>query len=278
MKTTQSKSRTRSLAMPAKRGVTPVSTPLDSSRTETQAVRSHSGAHPWVLRYLNPAAREVHIAGSFNEWNPKATPMTGIPGGGWAAEIHLEPGRYEYRLVVDGQWADDPGATTLVSNPFGGLNAVVDVLPPQKTPHSPVTTASILGLPSTTGGAGVKVPENRRWHYKVLKDELNRLLLERSGTLDAAVTPIDPDSLQSFARDGGIPSRDGLLARLSAENNTLEEVTEAIRRIESGTYGICERTGLPIPEARLRAIPWTRFTLEAEQALERDKARRARGR
>jgi DnaK suppressor protein len=36
----------------------------------------------------------------------------------------------------------------------------------------------------------------------------------------------------------------------------LELVNEALRRIESGTYGICEVCGRPIPEARLELIPW----------------------
>ena len=40
-----------------------------------------------------------------------------------------------------------------------------------------------------------------------------------------------------------------------------------MRRILSGAYGICERTGKRIPMQRLRAVPWTRFTKEAEEAF-----------
>ncbi len=43
---------------------------------------------------------------------------------------------------------------------------------------------------------------------------------------------------------------------------------EAIRRIECGTYGICEVTGEPIEEARLQAIPWARFSLRGQQEVE----------
>ena len=77
--------------------------------------------------FISPTAREVLVVGSFNDWQPDATPMTKLRGGNWATEILLKPGRYEYRLVVDGQWQDDPMAARFVANPFGGLNGVVEV-------------------------------------------------------------------------------------------------------------------------------------------------------
>jgi len=58
------------------------------------------------------------------------------------------------------------------------------------------------------------------------------------------------------------------LSILAVEENTLAELEAALQRIEAGTYGICEATGRRIPSARLRAIPWARFTAGAEQALE----------
>ena len=47
--------------------------------------------------------------------------------GKWSAEVPLNPGRYEYRFVVDGRWQDDPMAARFVGNPFGGLNCVLEV-------------------------------------------------------------------------------------------------------------------------------------------------------
>jgi hypothetical protein len=49
----------------------------------------------------------------------------------------------------------------------------------------------------------------------------------------------------------------------------LYEVEEAIKRILAGTYGTCVETGQPIPAARLRAIPWTRFSGEVQRRLEK---------
>ena len=63
--------------------------------------------------------------------------------------------------------------------------------------------------------------------------------------------------------------RDLDLSLLTAEQDALFEIGEALRRIEDGTYGICELTGKSIPEARLEAVPWTRFTAEAEAELEK---------
>ena len=63
--------------------------------------------------------------------------------------------------------------------------------------------------------------------------------------------------------------RDLLLGLASFEQEGLYEIDAALKRIEDGTYGICELTGKPIGWGRLEAIPWTRFSLEAENQLER---------
>ena len=57
--------------------------------------------------------------------------------------------------------------------------------------------------------------------------------------------------------------------QLSAEQDALYEVNEALKQILNGGYGICEETGEAIPAARLRAVPWTRFTREIEERLEK---------
>ena len=86
-------------------------------------------ARPVLLEYFNPDAREVLVAGSFNDWNPHTTPMTNRHGDKWSAELLIKPGCYEYRFVVDGQWLDDPRAVRFVPNPFGSLNCVIEVKP-----------------------------------------------------------------------------------------------------------------------------------------------------
>jgi 1,4-alpha-glucan branching enzyme len=76
------------------------------------------------FEFSAPEAREVFLAGNFNQWNPQANPMKKDKKGIWKAALYLEPGRYEYRLVVDGSWENDPSCSSCVANEFGGMNCV----------------------------------------------------------------------------------------------------------------------------------------------------------
>jgi chromosome partitioning protein len=73
-------------------------------------------------------ARKVLIAGDFNNWMPASTPMhtNGAPGS-WVTKLPLAPGRYRYRLVVDGKWITDPNNKYVETNQFGELNNVIEV-------------------------------------------------------------------------------------------------------------------------------------------------------
>jgi DnaK suppressor protein len=71
--------------------------------------------------------------------------------------------------------------------------------------------------------------------------------------------------------------RDFALSLLSQEQDALYEIDQALKRIEMGTYGICEMSGKPISHARLEAIPFARFTVECQSQLEKqNKASRVR--
>ena len=96
------------------------------SKTETKPDRQ---AKPQSLHieFHDGQAQMVCIAGTFNEWHPSATPMLHMSHDRWVKELSLPPGRYEYCLVVDGQWLCDPVAAEKVPNPFGGCNAVLIV-------------------------------------------------------------------------------------------------------------------------------------------------------
>jgi hypothetical protein len=72
-------------------------------------------------------AQAVFVAGSFNDWAADATPLQWDGAESWVAELALQPGEYEYRFVVDGQWQEDPAASRRVFNPFGGMNSILEV-------------------------------------------------------------------------------------------------------------------------------------------------------
>ena len=111
-----------------------------------------------------------------------------------------------------------------------------------------------------------------RWrkHYQGLRDFRDYLLDQIRGLQNQA-REVQPDPLQDPGAESATSDllRDYLLGMTSTEQDTLAEVDDAIRRIEDGTYGICEFTGKPIPEARLAAVPWTRFTVEAQALMEK---------
>ena len=84
------------------------------------------------IEFTNPVAASVAIAGSFNDWHPDATQMVRVTHDRWVKDLALQPGTYEYRLVVDGRWMPDPAAPDTVSNPFGERNSVLKVNPVAK--------------------------------------------------------------------------------------------------------------------------------------------------
>mgnify|MGYP006311312299 CR=1 FL=1 len=74
-----------------------------------------------------PDARQVGVAGSFNDWNPNKHLLKKKPGGFWEKTVMLAPGRYEYKYVVDGRWCLDPSNTSTCDNGFGSGNSVIKV-------------------------------------------------------------------------------------------------------------------------------------------------------
>ncbi len=83
--------------------------------------------HVVHLRLFKDGARNVSVAGTFNEWKPGQTPLQQCGASQWETILSLAPGDYEYRFVIDGEWADDPLACRHAPNPYGGQNAVLHV-------------------------------------------------------------------------------------------------------------------------------------------------------
>jgi len=73
-----------------------------------------------------PSASRVTLVGSFNEWNPVATPLRRDPSSGkWIVSLRLPPGRHVYSFVVDGDVTADPTAPRTADDDFGSANSVV---------------------------------------------------------------------------------------------------------------------------------------------------------
>ncbi|MDZ4199819.1 MAG: TraR/DksA C4-type zinc finger protein [Kiritimatiellia bacterium] len=63
--------------------------------------------------------------------------------------------------------------------------------------------------------------------------------------------------------------REFALNLASNEQDVLYEIDEALRRIDAGTYGLCEQTGIPIESERLKVLPYARLSRTAQEELER---------
>ncbi len=81
----------------------------------------------------------------------------------------------------------------------------------------------------------------------------------------------DSSAFGMHQADAGSDSydRDFALNLLSQEQDAFHEIEEAIARVQKGVYGLCEMSGVKIPQARLQAIPFARFTVACQEELEK---------
>ncbi|MBN1505871.1 MAG: AAA family ATPase [Sedimentisphaerales bacterium] len=99
---------------------------IDEKLSDYYGVNQIQDAVVFVTLY--PRAKSVEIAGDFNNWQPAKTPMIRVGDSGvWQIKMKLNQGTYRYRLVVDGQWQQDPYNERTELNPYGEYNSIVDV-------------------------------------------------------------------------------------------------------------------------------------------------------
>jgi RNA polymerase-binding transcription factor DksA len=122
------------------------------------------------------------------------------------------------------------------------------------------TAADILGVNRHS-----KIPSRWCKHYQLLCEERDRLMARDCSPGEASRAKLD-DLTDAAAEES---QRSLSLVAASATQNTIFEVLAALRRIERGTYGLCEITGEPIETERLHAIPWTRYSFRGQNELEK---------
>jgi RNA polymerase-binding transcription factor DksA len=130
-------------------------------------------------------------------------------------------------------------------------------------------------------GATIEVPRVVKM-TPFLKKQRQRLIDLRSslyesmesvaeGSLRQAPEGSEANAFGMHQADAGSDAydRDFALGLLSKEQDAVYEINAALERLDRGTYGICEQSGKPIPEIRLEALPFTRFTVECQAAMEK---------
>ena len=137
------------------------------------------------------------------------------------------------------------------------------------------TTKKVNKKSITSGTLSGKIARNKYLTIKQLKEQLSRLL-ELRERVTGEILSINRDSLSQNERDPSLSDqgtetfdREFALNQLSSEQDVLFEIDEAIRRIENGTYGICEMTDEPINIERLEALPYVRHSIKAQSELEK---------
>lgn len=143
------------------------------------------------------------------------------------------------------------------------------------------TAASILGRPAVHSkdskkNGDVKIKAEWRMFYDRLLELRDQLRRQMNGLAKESAQEMAGYSLHMADSGTDNFDRDFALSLLSSDQDAIYEIEEALKRIEKNAYGVCELTGKAIPRARLEAIPWTRFTVQAQAQLERDGALRQR--
>ena len=146
------------------------------------------------------------------------------------------------------------------------------------------------GKPLTTTQTILGVQPKRRKLDPFTDSQREKLLQLRDAMVDS-MAGVAQDTLRARAEgseasafgmhqaDAGSDAydRDFALSLLSQEQDALYEIDQALKRIDLGTYGVCEMSGKAIGHARLEAIPFARFTVECQSQLEKqNKASRVR--
>ena len=161
------------------------------------------------------------------------------------------------------------------------------VKPAKVQKHAAASIADILGFnpnqkKSSENISEKDIPNKWKKYYKLLLElrthVKEELALHTSETLKQSSKDNSGDlsGYGSHQADAGTETfdRDFALGILSNEQDALNEIEEAIYRIKDGTYGICEETGKPINKERLTVVPFTRFSLEGQEAFEKNNRKR----
>jgi DnaK suppressor protein len=149
---------------------------------------------------------------------------------------------------------------------------------PRGKPHGSATAASILGhaVEKAKKNGDFKIKGEWASFYERLLELREQLIRQMNGLAKESAQEMAGYSLHMADSGTDNFDRDFALSLLSSDQDAIYEIEEALKRIEKNTYGVCELTGKPIPKSRLEAIPWTRFTFQAQAQLERDGALRQR--
>ena len=244
---------------------------------------------------LPPAIKEVPVAKT-----PQSSPTIGKPSKKTALRDSILKRKAASKPIafsLDEVRAIAQTVTSKTLSPFpekssakemaASKQAAADAASNAKPQHvKAASLADILGFnpkksKRTPLMADKDVPEKFKRYYRLLLDLRSHLTedierhseetLKRSSKDDAG----DLSAYGQHMADAGTDTfdRDFALSMVANEQEALSEIDAAIKRIDDGTYGICEINQMPIAKERLLAVPFTRYSAEAQKNLERNRHR-----
>lgn len=114
-------------------------------------------------------------------------------------------------------------------------------------------------------------------HYKELLLAQEQALVAKLERAGVNLRELNGEELIGDAGDESIGSerKEEQLREAALDWKLLNDVRQALRRIDDGTYGQCLVDGGPIEEKRLEAMPWTPYCLKHQQQMEGPEAARS---
>jgi DnaK suppressor protein len=142
---------------------------------------------------------------------------------------------------------------------------------------------------ATTGGAGrldgagvamkkeATMKKDRLAHYRKKLEEKHRQLVEEVGRNVLYGKGPEDDSIKDLGDQASSAyNREFLFELGNGDRRLLKEVALALQKITEGGFGDCERCGEPISEKRLEALPFARYCIECQRAVEEEERTAAR--
>jgi len=147
------------------------------------------------------------------------------------------------------------------------------VKPPFVPPKATAAPAGEAVAPGSNGTHSPAFVQKQRQRLLDLRDDLVDAVSGMArDTIRNAPEGSEASGSGQHQGDAGSDAydRDFALSVLAKEQDALYEIEQALRRIQSGTYGICEMSSRKIPQARLEAIPFARLTVECQAQWEKE--------
>lgn len=275
-KTTPQSASTKGTAKPA---VKPAKPAPAAKKPDAKAASKPAAAKPSAAKKPEPEKKDAAAKKAPVAAKPAAAPVKKA-----AAPVKAEKPAEKPAPVVEAKPAKPAKSEAPAKAPSKPRSSLVDFpVPPApvKPPFVPPKAAPApTGEPVAAGSNGTHSPafvQKQRQRLLDLRDELVDAMSGMTrDTIRNAPEGSEASGSGQHQGDAGSDAydRDFALSVLAKEQDALYEIEQALRRIQSGSYGICEISSRKIPQARLEAIPFARLTVECQAQWEKEYGKR----